>query len=76
MHLRTYHQPAHIISSLVSFTFRVLLVWYILAIFVEFLLPGFVSLYLNLDLFLWAVIISAVVSFTLERLASRHQLCN
>lgn len=42
-------------------------VWYLIAVLFEFLFPGFVSNYVNLDLFLWIVILLAVFSLFTKR---------
>lgn len=50
-------------QELITFTFRVLLFWYIIAALLEAVLPGFVTLSIDLDLFLWAVILLGVLQF-------------
>jgi hypothetical protein len=48
--------------ELLSFAFQVALVTYLGFYLLESLRPGFVTLYMNLDLFLWAAIITGVLS--------------
>lgn len=50
-------------TELLTFTFRVLLFWYIVAALLEAAFPGFVSLSIDLDLFLWAVILLGILQF-------------
>lgn len=45
------------IRQLAPFTFRVLLVWYLVAVCLELLFPGFVSAAISLDFFLILVIV-------------------
>lgn len=51
------------INELSQFTFRVLFFWYIVAVFAEMLLPGIVTLSIDLDLFLWSVIVLGIFQF-------------
>ncbi|MFH1426579.1 MAG: hypothetical protein ABIG66_04105 [Candidatus Kerfeldbacteria bacterium] len=60
-------------EQLLPFAFRLLLVWYVIAVLLEVIFPGFISLSINLDLFLWIVIIVAVFSFSLERRIRANQ---
>lgn len=49
--------------------FKVLLVWYLIGIFLEALFKGFVSNYINLDLFLWIVIITGLFVWIIRKKA-------
>lgn len=55
-----------IVFDLIPFTFRVLFIWYLVAVLLELLFHGLVSEVLSLDLFLWVVILLAVFSFGIE----------
>jgi len=55
-----------VIGELLAFTMRTLVFWYILAVFIEMVLPGFVSSHLNLDMFLWSAIIAALFSLLID----------
>ena len=49
--------------NLFFYIFRLALVWYLIAVFLELLFPGLISHFINLDLFLWGVILMAVITF-------------
>lgn len=51
-----------LLRQLAPFTFRVLLVWYFVAVCLELLLPGFVSSAISLDFSLIVVIVMGVFS--------------
>lgn len=51
------------INELSQFAFKVLFFWYIIAVFAEMLLPGIVTLSIDLDLFLWSVIVLGIFQF-------------
>lgn len=53
--------------SFISYAFRVVLVWYVLSVLAELLFPGMISTVINLDFFLWAVILLALFSFVIAR---------
>lgn len=46
-------------------TFRVLTAWYLVSVLLEYLLPGLVTNYVSLDLFLWVVILLGAVNMLL-----------
>lgn len=50
-----------LIRQLTPFAFRVLLVWYLIAVCLELLFPGFVSAAISLDFFLIFVIVLGFV---------------
>lgn len=56
-HSLTYHS--------VWLTFRVLTAWYLVAVVLEYLLPGIITNYISLDLFLWVVILLGAVNILL-----------
>lgn len=62
----TVHRTS-LFRALIPFAFRVLLFWYLIAVLIEYIFPGFVSNQLNLDLFLWLVILTALFSFVIDR---------
>lgn len=53
--------------TLVPFTFRVALVWYLIAIAAELIFPGLVSAVFNLDFLLIAVILLGSISLLISR---------
>jgi hypothetical protein len=57
----TFHIPK--IQEILNFTFRVLFFWYIIAVLAEAIFPGIVSLSIDLDFFLWSVILLGIVQF-------------
>lgn len=60
-------QTRFYILTLIPFTFRVLLVWYLIAIATELIFPGFVSAVVNLDFLLIAVILLGSISLLISR---------
>ncbi len=65
----TTHQIKTVVGELLGFITRVLVFWYLVAVFIELLLPGFVSNRINLDLFLWSGILSALFSLMIDHRA-------
>jgi hypothetical protein len=48
--------------SLLRFSFATLLIWYLVAVLLEFLFPGLVSAGIDLDGFLWTVILLGILT--------------
>jgi hypothetical protein len=58
-------------KQLLPFTFRVAFVWYMISLVCELLFPGMASHVIDLDFFLWVVILLGVFSFLIKRI-ERH----
>lgn len=50
--------------------FLVATVWYVIALTIETVLPGFFSIHIDLDLFLWCVIVIATIYFVIDYFSS------
>lgn len=57
--------------SLLTFTAQVLIFWYLFGMAMELVFPGFLSNYISLDIFLWIVILIAVIAFFFSHKSSR-----